>query len=332
MQNKNNILFLISKNRNLVMGIAILWIVFYHSQPQNLPLFIKFPLFSIGFGGVDIFLFLSGFGIYYSLNNNNDEISFYKRRIKRLLPVLPITILYIFSSNNLTFHQAIGYLTQQDFWVPTLSKPPYGFWYISAICMFYFISPILVNIIKKHCYSLKNILIFLFIPIFLSIPYWGTSILIATLRLPIYILGLIFGFYYCNNYKITDRTKNIFYIGGIFAFLSLVIMFLFLKEEKFTYGLIRYPFIILAPALTMFFAEISTYINTYIFKFILASLNYLGKISLEIYLIDTLLLALYNQRHLIFPFYAKILFSIIIGICYAIIYKQFQKIFYMKEN
>ena len=48
------------------MGFAISWIIVYHYylviQPINLSVF---PV-RIGYGGVDIFLLLSGLGLYYS--------------------------------------------------------------------------------------------------------------------------------------------------------------------------------------------------------------------------------------------------------------------------
>lgn len=57
---------LISQYRNSLMGFAILWIIVYHFylviQPIDQSVF---PV-RIGYGGVDIFLLLSGLGLYYS--------------------------------------------------------------------------------------------------------------------------------------------------------------------------------------------------------------------------------------------------------------------------
>ena len=57
----------ISKNRSAVMGTAILLIMLYHSKvvlPTVFPYYIVAAILEFGYGGVDIFLFLSGFGIY----------------------------------------------------------------------------------------------------------------------------------------------------------------------------------------------------------------------------------------------------------------------------
>ena len=78
----------ISKSRNEIMGISILWIMLHHVFFFNLWNFelFTFPIM-IGSWGVDIFLFLSSFGLYHSFSSNNHLLRFYKRRINRILPV-----------------------------------------------------------------------------------------------------------------------------------------------------------------------------------------------------------------------------------------------------
>ena len=76
---------ILSKYRTELMGIAILWVMFFHlsidinNRILNL---IK----TIGYGGVDIFLMISGLGLYYAYKKNNNIKLFYKRRLLRLLP------------------------------------------------------------------------------------------------------------------------------------------------------------------------------------------------------------------------------------------------------
>lgn len=61
------------------MGFAISWIIVYHYylviQPINLSVF---PV-RIGYGGVDIFLLLSGLGLYYSYTMRGGERIFITR-------------------------------------------------------------------------------------------------------------------------------------------------------------------------------------------------------------------------------------------------------------
>ena len=84
----------ISRHRTALMGFAIIGILLFHSR-------IAVPyidnLFVIGYGGVDIFLFLSGFGLFFSFSENQNLASFYK---KRFLRIFPAYIFIVFLSNN----------------------------------------------------------------------------------------------------------------------------------------------------------------------------------------------------------------------------------------
>ena len=75
----------LTEYRNELFGIATLMIVLCHSVS-----IVPFPeslghLISYGTMGVNIFLFLSGIGLYYSLKNNGDYLEFYKKRFVRVL-------------------------------------------------------------------------------------------------------------------------------------------------------------------------------------------------------------------------------------------------------
>lgn len=60
--------FGISKHRTALMGIAAIMILLCHSARRiSMPSAIAYPLSFLNIG-VDIFLFLSGMGIYYSLS------------------------------------------------------------------------------------------------------------------------------------------------------------------------------------------------------------------------------------------------------------------------
>ena len=68
----------ISDNRQFFMGLSILWIAWFHSL-LNLSAYISNPYFSkalwilwaTGYGGVDYFAFLSGFGLARSVEEND---------------------------------------------------------------------------------------------------------------------------------------------------------------------------------------------------------------------------------------------------------------------
>ena len=73
---------------------AILWVVFFHAQLGLGGLL--YDVQKIGYGGVDMFLFLSGFGLYHSLSRDADAGRYLLRRARRLLPAyLPFCAVWL---------------------------------------------------------------------------------------------------------------------------------------------------------------------------------------------------------------------------------------------
>ena len=76
----------ISTFRSELMGWSILWIMMLHftfNQIKPLGFIAQY-----GFAGVDIFLFVSGFGLFYSLNKDHNLVSFYRKRLLRILRLM----------------------------------------------------------------------------------------------------------------------------------------------------------------------------------------------------------------------------------------------------
>ena len=88
----------ISRYKSQLMGIAILIVVYghffyYHSGLKDYTQLNITMWYTVG--SVDIFMFLSGFGIYHSLSKNDNPLRFLQRRMSRLLPAyLPFIVLY----------------------------------------------------------------------------------------------------------------------------------------------------------------------------------------------------------------------------------------------
>ena len=84
----------LSRYRNELKGIAILWVVFFHAQLGLEGLL--YQVQRIGYGGVDLFFFLSGFGLYHTLERDADLGRYLKRRARRLLPAyLPFCVVWL---------------------------------------------------------------------------------------------------------------------------------------------------------------------------------------------------------------------------------------------
>ena len=336
-----NKLELLSEARTSLMGIAIIWIILFHTTKLklNLPLFIKFPLFTLGDCGVEIFMLLSGFGIFCSLFNNSDELFFYIKRLKKLLPVIPIIIIYAFLIKDYSFQSLVGYILQINFYVTAYSNDlNYNrFWYIPTILLFYFVSPIFFNIINKHI-SKKLIIILISLSLLFTVPFWNdTYKIVAVCRFTIYLVGFILGWYYCNNMKLPNRFINITYILSIISFF--IIAFIYQNIDMFNINIFNYGFIYFIRiffilGLCFFFSEINKRIK-YIKLFTPVNfiLKILGENTLEIYLIEALILALYLWE---IPYLnnviSRIFFSIIIGLAYSYLCKSIKFLFHKKTS
>lgn len=128
----------ISSNRNLLMGVAMVFIIMCH-QPflSSAPFyFLRF----CGHFGVDVFLFLSGFGCIYSLTKHSVR-TFYQRRLVRLAPAV---LFCGFIKYGLSYIETEPFSTiQMDY--STIWG--WDLWFFRPLITFYLLAPILFKII-----------------------------------------------------------------------------------------------------------------------------------------------------------------------------------------
>lgn len=122
------------------MGIAAISIFMMHSVQQELLVcnYILYKIFELwGTFGVDVFCLLSGIGIYFSLNKNNDLMIWAKRRLKRVyVPYLIIAIIFNASILNRSVYSWLLRLSTLQYWFAYND----GGWYVSFILLMYCIS------------------------------------------------------------------------------------------------------------------------------------------------------------------------------------------------
>ncbi len=140
----------ISRFRGEQMGIAMIFIILFHiSLPQSDAFF---GLRRMGNVGVDMFLFLSGIGLWFSWAKNPSYKHFFKRRYIRIYPAWLIiaSIFYIqrfHGGDIMAWIDLIGDITiNWDFWL----HDELNFWYIPATMMLYIFAPFYMELIKKH--------------------------------------------------------------------------------------------------------------------------------------------------------------------------------------
>lgn len=152
------------------------------------------------------FLFLSGFGLFYSLHKDSSIKSFYIRRFYRfLLPFLIVAIPY-FLVVTVNKGESVWYyvrcVTTIEFW---LNGNYHGMWYIAVSLLLYLITPFVYNFVcSNKALSTPKFFILLFtligINALLAFYYenWWNLVSIGLSRTPIFVLGMLFA-QWANN-------------------------------------------------------------------------------------------------------------------------------------
>lgn len=95
-----------------VRGVAIILVVLFHTfarHPESIPWateFGKFPIFKLGFLGVQLFFLISGFVIYMSLDNSQSFGQFLLKRWLRLFPAMLIGTILLYGYFTIQSHIA----------------------------------------------------------------------------------------------------------------------------------------------------------------------------------------------------------------------------------
>lgn len=217
-------------NRSYLMGIAIIWIVFLHFYnwfQGNLPWWVYF--FSEGQVGVDIFLFLSAYGLEASLRKNTLSI-FYENRAKRILPVNILFLILLFGvfMNEVPIGDILKQCAAQLTGI-SLFQEPFFFsthfefdWFTPALIIYYLLYPAIsyiLNFLTKKKIGLEIIFLFiLFLISLLALRSIQPPMKFFLYRLPIFTLGAATYIHIENNQ--TNRLfilYTIMIIGGLLS-------------------------------------------------------------------------------------------------------------------
>ena len=142
----------ISRYRGELMGAAMLFVILFHVGLPREDAF--YGLRRIGNIGVDMFLFLSGVGLWFSWTKRPSLKHLFTRRYLRVYPAWLIIacLFYIpdflgsrqFSTNIIDLLGDV--LINWDFWL----HDELSFWYIPATMMLYLFAPAYMQLIIKH--------------------------------------------------------------------------------------------------------------------------------------------------------------------------------------
>lgn len=201
---------ILSKYRTELMGVAILWVMLFHSFDLNMGLPVLAWLRSAGFGGVDIFILLSSMGLVMSLSRREQNYSaFMARRAGRVLPayytvMIPYTIFLILAKgapwSALIWNGLLLY-----YWV----RPEGAFnWYVAGAMTFYAVTPLCFRSLRRsghrELWTAAGILAGLAgCQILMHDGYW--HMVDIPYRVPVFFLGLLIGFYVLEDRKLGGK-------------------------------------------------------------------------------------------------------------------------------
>lgn len=281
-----NNLTLLSKYRSVLMGIAILWVIIFHSDLgfsiDCIP--IRF-IFLSGFGGVDIFFFLSSFGLYYASQKKEPLFQFYFNRFIRIIPAF-VFIVFVDSLFSADFN--VFNLPKSFFDLELWKSASVKYWFVSFICLFYLFFPLYLKIFNKSPYLTTGLsIIFTFLLIFISFKYFrpGISLLFFT-RIPILSLGVLFAML---SQKANLPSENINYVCLVSLLIGLVILYLyiFIYPIQALFGGQWLVFVLIVPSFSVLLTSLLDKVK--MDNKLLLPLTFLGGISLELYLMHVCL-------------------------------------------
>lgn len=275
-----------------LMGLATLLVLLNHSKTFEWygRLGILKKLFSEGGVGVDIFLLLSGIGMYYSFAKGEDKSGFYKRRFLRIIPIyLPLAIIFLAILEYWgKFHLAnyILRVTTASYWI----NGDGIYWYVSYILIFYLLYPFIYKYLLKGDVNpfLPIALMFAVeavVLIFFNQYYVKTQLALS--RLPITIWAC-----YLGKYAYEEKEVKAISIG------ALLVPFMILRGFRIAFVPETYEALVtfLVKTANMFLIIFFVYfyygMRNMIFSWIKNVLQFFGKYSLEIYLIHISLITI----------------------------------------
>ena len=268
--------------RNEIKGVAILWVVFFHAQLGLSGA--VYDVQKIGYGGVDMFFFLSGFGLYYSLKRDADLGKYALRRAQRLLPsYLPFCLVWLAVMIPLTrpgMAAMIRMVTGNLFMIGSFSGAPVVInWYVSALVISLVLAPFFYATFAKA----KNVLLSAVALIggcFLAgLAMIGHDLYATVSRLPVFALGMAVG-----AWKAERPAKKAVLAAGALALpiglAVLLICFQRFPELLNDYAMYWHPFFLIAPALCIWLSQMFSLLPSKG----LAPVRLLGEASFEIFL------------------------------------------------
>lgn len=299
---------ILSKYRSELMGIAILWIMAFHMvelKHNKLPAAVAdlYGLLFHGYLGVEIFLLLSGMGLYYSFKKNARIRNFYVKRLHRiLLPYAVVGCAFwgfhdLIQKGNAGGREFIEDVTLYSFW----SEGERVFWFIALIIPLYLVWPLIFKAIESRHFiftmalGIGAIYVGLFFLREIDIKEY-IKLEIALTRISSFLLGGVIGRLSYEKASVKTWMKLLFFgtvVAGLYAFDHRNFPVINWKAFRGYFFLFGVPFIVWFSILMECFS--CEKLNRFLRK--------VGGMSLELYLVHVAILhtlirtVLYKNTH-----------------------------------
>lgn len=200
---------ILSEYRTQLFGLAIISVIVFHyfehivmyypaGRLQTLARLYNYLLGSIG---VEIFLFLSGMGLYFSMSHNSNIGQFYRKRFQRvLIPYLIWGFIYWLWTDIIIAHKTAKVFLLDYSTISLWTQGRKAMWYVNFILVAYLVFPVLFQFLRKerrHRGILTAALVFIMFGLIVAmramIPDIYKNIEIELNRIPIFIIGVYYG-------------------------------------------------------------------------------------------------------------------------------------------
>lgn len=328
----------ISLFRTELMGIAAIWIMCLHIFSE-LDSSVRIPLVSSVFErgnlGVDIFLILSGMGLYFSLSKNSNLLAFYKKRfIKVVIPWITLSFIYWLIYMELNHSFKINVFIKNWLGFSFFTDGTITTWYIQLIIILYILYPLFFKLQNENVTMISCIIVvcvFLNIIICLKWTEIYNVYALAIARIPAFLIGSMIGQIIHADTLCKDKKKCTYFVVGYSIFMCLVFCScLVVKGKNQSAGVMFYY--LGATGVVMVIILLICVIFKYREFRKFRILKYIGNISLEIYLISVFIRNLTIEMGYRTVNSVAIKIIIMIGICVASIFiSQVVHIFFERE-
>lgn len=294
-QNKErNTLQLINTYRSALMGFAAIMVLLHHywapvSPEGSIIRRIENYIHYTGFIGVDIFLLLSGMGLYYAIQKH-DIKTFYKRRFSRILPVILTSAIIMALVDGWSLGQFICNITGINFYL----KETFSFlWYAVAIIQLYLIFPLYYKFFNKAKNKKKFTTLAILVWLICTLVFGDVSrsdMFVFTNRIPVFLIGVLFGWMERNEeIEFTKYHNGICIITLLIGlFLEFVVILFGTWATLHIYGT-GFPALLVAIPLVLLLPQLFELMTTHLRKVgqsIIKLFSLVGGVSFELYVVQ----------------------------------------------